>query len=233
MTPTVTAGSLTPEQVINLFVGHHIPRTFSEQNGQAMVTVGPIGEGVQTFGPSGKLTPAQLGGPVEAFTVTAEAWEHSIMTAASVAWAASAGNPKARTGTTAAGGTARGLFGLNAVKYPFVADADADDPPTAAMIVVYLTRGLQSWEPFYGSPGLDPNSTAAQVIANARDNMGGYVVDDSLSALDGVLGWADALGKLLSNLLSGQWWRRVGVAALGVLLILLAVVLTIADSTKG
>lgn len=54
---------------------------------------------------------------------------------------------------------------------------------------------------------------------NTEWNLG--PIDDIVSA---VTDWATALGKLLGNLISGAWWRRVGIGALGVVLVIIAVV---------
>lgn len=140
-------------------------------------------------------------------------------------------------------GIDRGLWQWNSVAWPDISDMAADEPETATDIAYRVSKGFTTWGPWRGSRGLDPNSTPSRTIAAEYENMLGVVVDDTpiLSQLDPdangtpdglapVLGWLEALGKLLSNLLSPAWWRRLGIGALGLLLVVIAVVLVVAGA---
>lgn len=48
-----------------------------------------------------------------------------------------------------------------------------------------------------------------------------------------IIGWADALGTLLSDLISANWWKRVGIFSLGVVLIAGGVALFISTTKTG
>lgn len=140
-------------------------------------------------------------------------------------------------------GIDRGLWQWNSKAWPDISDMAADEPETATDIAYRVSKGFTTWGPWRGSRGLDPNSAPSRTIAAEYRNMMGVVVDDTpiLSQLDPdangtpdglapALGWLEALGKLLSNLLSPAWWRRLGVGALGLLLVVIAVVLVVAGA---
>lgn len=137
-------------------------------------------------------------------------------------------------------GVDRGLWQFNSVAWPQVDDLMADDPDASTDAAFRASRMFSSWGPWRGSRGLDPQSQPSRTIAAQWEQMMGRAVDDTpiLSQLDpnadgnpvdgvlgGVLGWAEALGRLLTNLIDPAWWRRIGIGALGILLVILAVVL--------
>lgn len=64
----------------------------------------------------------------------------------------------------------------------------------------------------------------------------GGAIDDAIGIATGganavfgaggkLLGWTEALGRLLSNLLSGDWWKRIGIAVLGIAVLVIGFVL--------
>lgn len=185
-------------------------------------------------------------GNVEPFTITKDEWIQRQIIAASIIWAESRGDTDARcfnidgpdgrptcskTGPAGPRGTDRGIWQWNNKAWPGIPDETADNPEAATMIAFLVTRGWAEWGPWRGSQGLDPESGPSKTISAEFENQWGIVRDDSLDFLpDGLLDWTKALAKLLGNLLSGAWWRRVGVFALGVALVVLAVVLTLAPA---
>lgn len=141
-------------------------------------------------------------------------------------------------------GIDRGVWQWNSVAWPDISDMAADEPETATDIAYRVSDAFTSWGPWRGSRGLDPNSEPSKIIAAQYRNMMGVVVDDTpiLSQLDPnadgipeglapVIGWAEGLGRLLGRLLDPAWWRRIGVGALGLLLVIIALVLTIARTS--
>lgn len=57
-----------------------------------------------------------------------------------------------------------------------------------------------------------------------------YVTTGAKNATKAVVGWADSLGTLLSHLTSVQFWQRVGLGALGVLLIVAGLLMILNQS---
>lgn len=140
-------------------------------------------------------------------------------------------------------GIDRGLWQWNSKAWPDISDMAADEPETATDIAYRVSKGFTTWGPWRGSKGLDPNSAPSKAVQAAFKDMMGDVRDDTpiLSWIDPdangtpdglapALGWLEALGKLLSNLLSPAWWRRLGIGALGLLLVIIAVVLVVAGA---
>lgn len=66
-----------------------------------------------------------------------------------------------------------------------------------------------------------------------NNTIGNTIVENvSLGPLDALGSWAEGLTRLLGNLLSGEWWKRIGIGALGAGLVTLAVAL-IATSNRS
>lgn len=149
------------------------------------------------------------------------------------------------------GGTDRGWWQLNSKALPQVPDSVAYWPLLASQWVFEFTQGgtdFSCWGyrfdpprttfqscPNYrkGSQRTDLDLAAARAaIANPTPAMEKLLAasttsDDTVTPNPGLPdapGWMAALGRLLGNLLSGAWWRRIGIGALGLLLVVLAVV---------
>lgn len=134
----------------------------------------------------------------------------------------------------------RGLWQLNSREYSAITDAAAYDPKSATAVAALLTDGWRDWSAWRGSPGLDPASEHHAQAKAALEATLGTVIDKGIFGIPGeaafldtaqsivgnvaapLLGWAEALGRLLSHLLDAGWWRRLGVGATGVLLVVLA-----------
>lgn len=134
-------------------------------------------------------------------------------------------------------GIDRGLWQWNTVAWPQITDLAAFDPSTSTEIAFTVSNAYTSFGPWSKSRGMDPNSEAFKTIAATYESMLGRAVDDTpiLSTIDpdadgipdgafgALVGWAEGLGRLLSNLTSAAFWTRVGIGALGVALVVFAV----------
>lgn len=172
--------------------------------------------------------------------ITYEQHMESIMTAASIMLAESGGVTEARcynvddaqgrptcspTGPAGPRGVDRGLWQWNSVAWPQITDAMADDPKTATELAYKVSNGFQQWGPWTGSKGLDPNSQPSRTIRALKQYESPTdAVVDTLPGVGALVGWADALGRFLSALISPAFWRRVGIGAAGIALVVLAVV---------
>ncbi len=183
--------------------------------------------------------------------LTVEQWHARQITATAVLFAESGGVTNARcynvdgadgkptcSPRPPAGprGTDRGIAQFNDKAWPMIPDTAADNPGTAVKLVALITNGYRDWGPWEGSAGLDPNSAPFKAARAQYEDTLGIVIDKGLFGLPGetavygavegvfgtILGWAEALGKLLSVLLSVAFWRRVGMGALGLVLVALA-----------
>lgn len=153
-------------------------------------------------------------------------------------------------------GIDRGLWQINSKAHPDVTDVQADTPDQAVRVVWYLSAGFVDWTIWHGSKGLDNNSQQYQDVkagylarfgsaTDATDNVipgdlakttvagAKSTIADVKKKVVSLLGWTDGLAKLLSYITSAAFWRRFGAGALGVFLIILAVVLTVAASKGG
>lgn len=61
----------------------------------------------------------------------------------------------------------------------------------------------------------------------------GMAAESATAPLAKLFPWADSLGALLSRLIDPAFWRRFGLGALGLLLVLIAVVLVVAERKVG
>jgi hypothetical protein len=178
-------------------------------------------------------------------------WVEGILTAASIMQAESGGDTDARcfnidgpdgkptcsaTGPAGPRGVDRGLWQWNNVAWPDISDLAAFDPVVSSDIAYRVSDGFRSWAPWTTptSLGLDPNSRPSKLIresTNARALRGEYLTTGTeeipFTPIDvpriDVFGWADALGRFLSALISPAFWRRVGIGAAGIALVVLAV----------
>lgn len=135
-------------------------------------------------------------------------------------------------------GTDRGLYQFNDKAWPMIPDAAADNPQTAVRLVSVITDGFRDWGPWSGSKGLDPSSAPFKAALAQFENELGEAIPKGIFGLPGeeqlydaassvwgtVIGWAEALGKLLSVLISPTFWRRIGLGALGFILAAYALV---------
>lgn len=150
------------------------------------------------------------------------------------------------------GGNDRGWWQINSKAYPDVPDSVCYDPVQSTQWVFATSKGFTDWTSWKTSSGSGPRSGRnwavaldAAVSAGDGDSLGsagtpvsiGDAVDavgaipalatDSIgSTLGGAfLSWTDALGKFLSSLISPEWWKRIGIAAIGVFVIILGLIL--------
>lgn len=181
-------------------------------------------------------------------TLTREQFKKGALTAACIAYAESRGDPTVinvnGVKSSAPGSRDRGIVQWNDKAWPGITDAMALNPRIAFVLFWRVSKGWQDFSPWHGSLGLDPTSAPSQVILKEYESMTGKAVDLGLfgipdvkplidAALGGVLDWAKALGRLLSKLLDPAWWKRVGIGALGLLLIVAALVLIAYTAVKG
>jgi hypothetical protein len=129
-------------------------------------------------------------------------------------------------------GVDRGLWQFNSKAFPQISDLAAFDPAQACEAAYIVSNGYKDWGPWHGSKGLDPTSDQYKASQAWQDSAAGVVIDDTPgpSSLSDLKAWADGLAKLLSYITSGAFWRRFGVGALGVGLILLALGLLVVAS---
>lgn len=156
------------------------------------------------------------------------------------------------TGPAGPRGVDRGLWQWNSVAWgpkrpdgtanpAAISDADADNPERATEIAYRVSQGFTTWGPWTGSRGLDPASPASRTIRNTTaakalqvrtlppnvdpgTRILQTVADPIIGAASNVLSWTEGLAKLLGALTSAAFWRRVGIGALGLALIVAALV---------
>lgn len=240
---------MTPTDLINLAIEHfdgHIQRSATPET-DATVPKGSLKVAQQL--PIGSVA----GWP--AFNVTQDQRISMILRAASIMWAESKGDPLAvcynvtdaagrttcsKTGPAGPKGRDRGLWQFNERAHPDVSDQVAFDPDQSTEIAWLKSSAFRSFGPWSKSKGMNPNSPESQQVKAAYESMLGRAVDDTpiLSAIDpnadlsfgGIGDWLGQLGKLLSFVTSQAFWRRAGIAGLGLLLLLVAVALTVGGS---
>lgn len=149
-------------------------------------------------------------------------------------------------------GVDRGLWQFNSVAFPKVNDMCAFEPECSTEAAYFASNGFTAWGPWSKSAGIDPTAQrydgVRQVVMDAWADMQGDVQlkgwGDDVTDLGGAIGdgavatardivdalpdWTKSLGRLLARLVDPEWWRRFGLGALGLLLILIAVALTVA-----
>lgn len=181
-------------------------------------------------------------------TLDRDAWMKAWITAACIAQGESGGYAGARNtngpNSKAPGSIDRGLFQFNDHFWPKITDAMADNPRIAFLLAWRISKGWQDFAPWTGSHGLDPTSTASQIIIKEVENETGRAVGKGLfgipdirpvvdavgNAIGDAIDWAKSLGKILAHLLQPDWWKRVGVGALGLLFVVGALILVLARS---
>lgn len=172
------------------------------------------------------------------YVFTREQFAAGAITAACIVVAESGGEPAARNvngaSSSAPGSIDRGLFQFNNEAWPGITDAMADNPRIAFLLAWRISNGWQDFSPWHGSRGLDRESEPSKRVLAEYESMTGRAVPEPLFGLSlaGVLDWAKALGRLLSKLIDPAFWKRIGVGAIGLLLIVAALVLILA-TMKG
>lgn len=154
------------------------------------------------------------------------------------------------------GGADRGIWQWNSKYHPDVTDAIAYDPVAATKIAYTKSKGFTDFEPWDGakitSSQLSVAVKAAQasgykVFPGATIDTGSWGVDDipivggvvegAVDVVTGVggslLGWTEALGNVLSNLLSGDWWKRIGIGLLGIAILVGGLVIMFKQQVTG
>lgn len=119
----------------------------------------------------------------------------------------------------------RGLWQFNSKAWPQITDSAADTPAAATSYALNASRNFAQWGPWNGSKGLDPSSPQWAEAKAAYTARAGVVIDDTPgpSSVGELIPWADGLGKLLSFITAASFWKRVGLGAAGVGLVIFAV----------
>lgn len=243
---------LTPTDLINLAIATmdgHLDRAATAQLPQGSVQV--------AFQPPVSTLPGW-----DTFKLTSDERIASILRAASIMFAESGGdsaiinyNKRGPNGQPMASkigpadpklGRDRGLWQINDKAWPDISDQAALDPHQSSELTWLISSAFRSWGPWAKSKGMDPTSEPSKTVRAAYESMLGRVIDDtpilsqidpnadlSMKGLTKVLDWTHALAAVLNRLLSPAWWRRLGVGALGLVLIAIAVVLLVASSKTG
>lgn len=230
------------------------PGTSGALSGTVTLGPGSFSDATLVNGVKLGSNPAFRHGQISTQTIKATEWLSRQTFAAAIIYAESGGRTNARcfnidkpdgspgcspTGPAGPRGVDRGLWQWNSVAWPTITDTAADDPASATILAYLVSNGFSDFGPWKKSKGMDTNSEPFKVIAKAMEDQMGYVIDkgifgipgeagfyDSITgALGGALDWATALGKLLSNLISVSFWKRVGMGAAGLGLLILAIVL--------
>lgn len=171
--------------------------------------------------------------------ITVADYEARIVQAAAIMYAESGGKTDAfrPESQNPRGGNDRGLWQWNSKAWPTISDMVAFDPNASTEIAYKVSNSFSSWGPWTGSKGLDKNSTPFKTVAAAYYDAAGGAVDDTpvLSQIDpdangvpdvieNATGWLEPLTTFLKQLVSGEFWWRIGMGAIGVLLIIGTVV---------
>jgi hypothetical protein len=186
-------------------------------------------------------------------TITQAEYNRRMIQAAAIMFAESGGDTDARcfningpdgrptcsaTGPAGPRGVDRGVWQWNSKAHPEITDLAAFDPDVATEFAYIKSNAYTTFGPWSKSRGMDKASPAYKTVAAAFEGTLGTVVDDTPGGAfvdnlgSNLVGWADALGRLLSNLISPAFWRRIGIGVLGSSLIV-AAVLVIARGSLG
>lgn len=173
-------------------------------------------------------------------TITATAFSQRVIRACAIIIAESGGVPNARNvngaSSSAPGSVDRGLCQFNDQAFSWLTDAQCYSVPDVLSAMFFVSKHFSDWGPWHGSAGLDNTSPAYKTAAAADLARTGIAVpaDDPLTAAavttaqtvqnlaPGVLA---VLGKVLALLTNGSFWQRVGIGALGLLFVVVAIVL--------
>lgn len=169
-------------------------------------------------------------------TITATELSQRSIRAVAIMLAESGGIPNAyntNVGGSAPGSHDRGLPQWNDQSFSWITDIEAFAPPESVSLMYYVSKHFTDWSPWHGSRGLDNGSDPYKTAAAADKARTGIAVptDDPVTGAAVSVATFSAsdlwplLVKIAGVLTSGAFWRRFGVGALGVLLIVVAVVM--------
>lgn len=169
--------------------------------------------------------------------------------ALSITLAESGGDPQAlniNQGGPAPGSHDRGLWQLNDHAQS-ISDADAFDPVKSTAYAYTLSKQWTDFGPWTGSHGLDQaniqsafegliNAGISPVAgsSNPLETLGALASKVAGKAGSIVSPFSDiisALTKLLSTIMSVEWWKRIGIAILGVVVIIIALLIIFGKDT--
>lgn len=165
-------------------------------------------------------------------------------------------------GGSAPGSRDRGWYQWNDHFNPDITDAMAFDPVAATHAAYVKSNGWKNLDPYWtGDPGRSADKvqqTGYTLFQAGAIPLGEYVGDPSIigdvtyaagqvggavtgavgavgDAVSSITSWTAGLTSLLAHLLDPSWWKRVGIGALGVSLIIVAIVLVFqnSDTVKG
>jgi hypothetical protein len=179
----------------------------------------------------------------------AQIFEHAIQAgfntntaviATAVALAESGGNPNARCHNCVTGVTedSRGLWQINVDAHPQYASWNLYDPQTNALAAFQVSNGGKNFAPWstytsgaYKAHIQQATNAVVQAGVSGGDiggtgTVGSSIIDKAESVFSGITDTASAIvaiGKffehLTEDLFSVGWWKRVGIAAIGVTMI--------------
>ena len=154
------------------------------------------------------------------------------VTAVAVALAESGGNATA-TNSNSNGSTDHGLWQINSVHEDVLRSGDWRDPAANGRMAaaVYLKQGWRAWYAYRDNkhvPFLTRAQAAVKAAANDPDNgdglFDGLVPDVDIPGLDGVQEAAGWVTRVASVLADRDLWVRVGILAVGGVLMAVGVV---------
>lgn len=129
-------------------------------------------------------------------------------------------------GNTPAGSRDRGWWQFNDHWHPDVTDAQAFDPVVSTEIAWRKSDGFTNWDAWDGVE-IKVKGEAVDAAKESGD-AGSVGIDDvvreGIDKVTDIIPWADSLAKLLGKILSGTFWKRIGIAALGAAIIIAALI---------
>jgi hypothetical protein len=165
----------------------------------------------------------------------------------------SGGNAKAfrPASQNPAGGNDRGWWQFNSKAFPDVSDLTAYDPVASTAKAWAVSNGFVDWQPWSTSrdpefkSNRDAHTKAGEAAARAGDLFGddielwdlpflgaGAAVLDATGIAD-INSWADGLTKLIGVIMDVEFWKRIGIGALAVLILVGALVVFFKSSATS
>lgn len=155
-----------------------------------------------------------------------------LPTAVAVAYAESGGNPQAKGGPNKNGSYDYGLFQINSVHSQLLSSGDWADPAANARMAyqVWKGSGWKAWSTYNNGRYQTVPAEYRQASWNLGD-LGGGVFGSPLNPGGGFspLSGIDAIGHVFSTLSDGSWWRRVGIVAAGIGLLVIGLLFVFRD----
>jgi len=159
-------------------------------------------------------------------------------------------------------GVDRGLWQFNSKAFPKITDLCAFEVDCAMKAAYHESNGFTAWGPWSKSAGIDPKAerydNVKQVVETAwADMQGTAIAEDWLTqpivglggaikdgaeatfrdmwdaVLAGAPDWVKGLFRAIGYVFTQDFWRRFGMGALGVGMILVALVLVVAETKLG